>query len=827
MKAKKMIVPILTGVLMAFAILSMAAGIVFADEDDVYTVTVAPGTGTGNAFTVQSTEILTQSDMDAGNYDKTKGCFFRYDGDDTIYYRTPDNPFTAPEGKEFDCWACISKESVFINTTLVLSMPAFADTTFTALWKKSVEPTTVQLGNSGNIKYGEEKNVFGIRVLNESFDQETDDAIIQLHNSSFTCISHDGTIPFTFTPEENGDIIENGCSLTATKDEHAYELLGKQYVGEGNINITNEAWAAAESGTYIAIVEAEVSMGGKCCGSREIVFMLVVPDKYSLWVGDTQVTSENAANITGSDPVQASYDADSNTLTLNNYTYDGFGCDNDDVKAAIKARMDDDFTIDLNGDNTVKHVYKETSAGAGIYADNNMTITGEGTLTVSDGDNADNYNSRGIRVGKELTIGSGAAVNASSGEGQNSYGVNVKKLAVQGELNAAGGSAKNSYGVYTSDNVTVSEDGTLNADGGTATNGSYGVFIYNTSPSMTIEGAMTARGNTYAIAKAALPNPSIDTAAIQYTVPVNYVVTQLENYDGIGATLVAAGEKTSATAKYVRIVGSAPVTGVFLNKTSTALAEGDSETLTAALKPEYALHPDLVWESNDPSVATVSKNGIVTAVAAGSATITVTATNGTEDTSDDYSATCDVTVKSIVTVAVPTGKTLTYNGKSQTGVAESTGYTLTGTTNATNAGSYTAKAALKTDDNYTYKWSDDTTEAKTIIWTITPAANPLKIKAKTATVKGSTKGKKGTLKKTKTLAVTKVIKFISKGQGTKTYVKKSGNPKIKIAKTTGKVTVKKGLKKGTYKVKVKVKAKGNSNYKASTWKVVSFTVKVH
>ena len=69
-----------------------------------------------------------------------------------------------------------------------------------------------------------------------------------------------------------------------------------------------------------------------------------------------------------------------------------------------------------------------------------------------------------------------------------------------------------------------------------------------------------------------------------------------------------------------------------------------------------------------------------------------------------------------------------------------------------------------------------------------------------------------------------MIKFTSKGQGAKTYVKKSGNKKITIAKKTGKVTVKKGLKKGTYKVKVKVKAAGNANYKASKVKTVTFKV---
>ena len=96
-------------------------------------------------------------------------------------------------------------------------------------------------------------------------------------------------------------------------------------------------------------------------------------------------------------------------------------------------------------------------------------------------------------------------------------------------------------------------------------------------------------------------------------------------------------------------------------------------------------------------------------------------------------------------------------------------------------------------------------------FTIKKAANPLSVKAKTATVKHS-----AVKKKAQTLAVGKVITFTKKGQGKLTYTKASGNKKITINKKTGKVTVKKGLKKGTYKVKVKVKAAGNKTYKAVT-----------
>ena len=105
---------------------------------------------------------------------------------------------------------------------------------------------------------------------------------------------------------------------------------------------------------------------------------------------------------------------------------------------------------------------------------------------------------------------------------------------------------------------------------------------------------------------------------------------------------------------------------------------------------------------------------------------------------------------------------------------------------------------------------------------INKAVNPLAVKAKTVKVKFS-----AVKKKAQNLAVSKVITFSKKGQGTLSYAKVSGNKKITINKKTGKVTVAKGLKKGTYSVKVKVKAGGNANYKASAYKPVTFKIKVY
>ena len=98
-------------------------------------------------------------------------------------------------------------------------------------------------------------------------------------------------------------------------------------------------------------------------------------------------------------------------------------------------------------------------------------------------------------------------------------------------------------------------------------------------------------------------------------------------------------------------------------------------------------------------------------------------------------------------------------------------------------------------------------------------ANTLTVKSKTATVKY-----KNLKKKDQTIARKKSM-TISKAQGTVSYTKSSGNKKITINKKTGNITVKKGLKKGTYKVKIKVKAAGNATYKAAT-KTVTVKIKV-
>ena len=82
---------------------------------------------------------------------------------------------------------------------------------------------------------------------------------------------------------------------------------------------------------------------------------------------------------------------------------------------------------------------------------------------------------------------------------------------------------------------------------------------------------------------------------------------------------------------------SVAVTGVTLDKTEVALNIGETVTLTATVAPDDATDKTVTWATSDETVATVA-DGVVTAVAAGTATITVITTDGAK------TATCTVTV---------------------------------------------------------------------------------------------------------------------------------------------------------------------------------------
>ena len=115
---------------------------------------------------------------------------------------------------------------------------------------------------------------------------------------------------------------------------------------------------------------------------------------------------------------------------------------------------------------------------------------------------------------------------------------------------------------------------------------------------------------------------------------------------------------------YVRTVTpeAVSVSQITLNKTSTSISVGNSQTLTATVAPENAANKALKWASSDEDVATVAPDGTVTAVKVGTATITATAMDGS-----GKSATCKVTVTGDTTPSQPGGSTGGSSGGSSSG----------------------------------------------------------------------------------------------------------------------------------------------------------------
>ena len=103
--------------------------------------------------------------------------------------------------------------------------------------------------------------------------------------------------------------------------------------------------------------------------------------------------------------------------------------------------------------------------------------------------------------------------------------------------------------------------------------------------------------------------------------------------------------------------GAAPqvaVTGVSLQETAE-IQVGDSLKLTPTFEPAEPSNKNVTWKSSNPSVATVSSTGLVTAVSLGNATITVTTEDG------GFTASCNVKVvplrKGIINFGSATGST--------------------------------------------------------------------------------------------------------------------------------------------------------------------------
>ena len=154
--------------------------------------------------------------------------------------------------------------------------------------------------------------------------------------------------------------------------------------------------------------------------------------------------------------------------------------------------------------------------------------------------------------------------------------------------------------------------------------------VYPTSISLSVGSNSVAIGGTTSVEVSYSP---ADTNVKNVTFSSNATAVATVSSEGIITGVAAGSARITATAEaansgtvsaYVDItVTSIAVTGVTVSPTEKSLSVGGTQQLTATVSPSNATNKNVTWTSDATSVATVSSSGLVTAIAAGTATITV------------------------------------------------------------------------------------------------------------------------------------------------------------------------------------------------------------
>ena len=239
---------------------------------------------------------------------------------------------------------------------------------------------------------------------------------------------------------------------------------------------------------------------------------------------------------------------------------------------------------------------------------------------------------------------------------------------------------------------------------------------------------------------------------------------------------------TPADVKVSRITLSA--------STGLALTKGQTQKLTATVAPANATNKTVTWKTSDKNVATVSENGLVTAVGGGDATITCTAKDGS-----NVKATCKVTVTvpvsgiqlSQTSAALTVGDTLTLTKTIYPSDATNQAVTWTSSSDAVASVDSNGKITAKTAGSAVITCKSVSDSSVVGICNVTVKAKvqpPSEIKVNKITLNKTT----ASMTKGKTLQLTATV---APGNATKKEVKWStSNKNVAMVSPSGLVTAK-------------------------------------
>ncbi|OUQ10861.1 hypothetical protein B5E87_12795 [Massilimicrobiota sp. An142] len=396
-------------------------------------------------------------------------------------------------------------------------------------------------------------------------------------NAEISADSNGTDASLTITGENNGSLEVSGSN---------HGIFVKSGTGNASVTIENASVDAKTTQTNSGYAGVYVHSSAIATNSPQL----------SLAVNGGSLTTSASEGNDGIQFYVGAYEATSATtsLTVN---------DNAIVDARTGGISASGVSVNPNVD------IGSTDSTSGIVFDGSTgTVYGDVTL----------YESLTINQGETLTIPEGSTLNSNG------------NLTNKGTILASGGTLEGTLSNGTTPNITEQPYDYTVTEGEDAT--------------FTVEASAGSETPTYQWQQStdngsSWTNIESETNA-SYT--INSTNTSMNGYQyrcvvtGSGGVSVIS---QTATLTVQAKPASVPVTGVKLNKDSLTLQEKGSDTLTATVEPADATNQDVIWKSSDTSIATVSADGTVTAISAGTATITATAKDGS-----GVSASCTLTV---------------------------------------------------------------------------------------------------------------------------------------------------------------------------------------
>lgn len=498
--------------------------------------------------------------------------------------------------------------------------------------------------------------------------------------------------------------------------------------------------------------------------------------------------------------------------TQNNETYSSTTADENALL------IDTSENVTITNPTVTKSGDSDGGDNSNFYGTNSgITVKGGGTTTITGGTiEASATGANGV-----FSYGGNGGQNGTAGDGTT---VNIKDTVINTTGDNGGGIMTTGGGIMNAENLTVTTSGRSSAAIRTDRGG----------------GTVTVNGGSYTTSGLGSPaiystaDITVSDATLKSNLSEGVCIEGMNSVTINNSNLTANNTKMNGNANFLDTIM------IYQSMSGDANSGTSSFTMNGGTLTSKSGHVFHVTNTN----AVINLNGV---------------TINNEDSNNILLSVCDdgwngASNKATVnansqtlsgTILVGSNSTLNLNLKNSSSFTGSISGKITnakGGTVSTNVGNVnvtldsTSKWTL-TADTYITQFSGSTSNVITNGYTLyvngvavagasaNLSENTLKAKAKKLTVKYSK------LKKKNQSFARKKIITISNAKGNVTYSlssakkgKTSYKKYFKVSKS-GKLTVKKGLKKGTYKVKIKIKAAGNSSYKTKT-KTVTVTVKV-